>query len=66
MESKRVQERRRLVRVAYPMIEQDGHAVCVCGALFLTEDGYADHVLDCEHVKRGASAAQGHVDFERD
>jgi hypothetical protein len=55
-ESERDQERRRLIRVASPIIEQDGHAVCVCGALFLTEDGYADHVLDCEHVKRQQAA----------
>jgi predicted SprT family Zn-dependent metalloprotease len=59
------EERRGRIRYANRKIEKDGHVVCVCGQLFLTEDGYADHVASCEHAERGV-AAQGKVGLERD
>lgn len=52
------ERRRQAVLDAYEMIVRDGHAVCVCGQMFLSEDGYADHVETCKHVAR-AGASRG-------
>lgn len=49
--------RKSRIRYAYEMIVRDGHAVCVCGQLFLTEDGYANHVEACEQRARSEAAA---------
>lgn len=49
--------RKRRIQYAYQQIKKDGHAVCVCGQLFLTEDGYADHVESCAQVDRREGAA---------
>lgn len=46
------ERRRKLIREAYQQITARGHAVCVCGQLFLTEDGYAQHVPQCALVAR--------------
>lgn len=55
--------RQQRIREAYRQIVATGHAVCVCGQLFLTEDGYANHVEACEHVKRGTGQP---ANIERD
>jgi hypothetical protein len=46
-------DRRQFIREAYRQISETGHATCSCGQLFLTEDGYAEHVMACEYRKRG-------------
>lgn len=57
------EKRRQRILYANRQITKDGHAVCVCGQMFMTEDGYADHVATCTHSQR-ETAARG--DWERD